>query len=177
MSGMGPAIPDYGKESSPQGSGWQELWQSTGWGGSIGGTLHAGLEIGKGIWGYNLEAEPSGMSKNSQPQGDREVKVRKYPWWGPSLVNQVGGWAVHWGEEEWRHTYEFRFKPVHKWTPRCRVQEGSDMWVWNERKRTLWRRWGKYHHRGGGDAREGWWFRVILGLSWLQVTATQLKKP
>lgn len=22
------------------------------------------------------------------------------------------------------HTYEFRFKPVHKWTPRCRVQEG-----------------------------------------------------
>ena len=28
------------------------------------------------------------------------------------------------------------------------------MWVWNERKRTLWRRWGKYHHGGGGDARE-----------------------
>ena len=40
------------------------------------------------------------------------------------------------------HTYEFRFKPVHKWTPRCGVQEGSDMWVWNERKRTLGRCWG-----------------------------------
>lgn len=101
MSGMGPAIPDYGRGSSPQGSGWRELWQSTGWGGSIGGTLHAGLEIGKGIRGYNLEAEPSGMSKNSQPQADRKVKVRKYPWWGPSFVNQLGDWAVHWGEEEW----------------------------------------------------------------------------
>lgn len=30
----------------------------------------------KGIRGYNLEAEPSGMSKRCQPQADREVKVK-----------------------------------------------------------------------------------------------------
>lgn len=56
---------------------------------------------------------------------------------------------------------------------RQRVHEGSHIWVWSEKKGSLWRHLEKVSEEV--ESCQGkMWLRVILGLLWLQVTEIQL---
>lgn len=132
--------------------------------------LRPGVEVRKSFPRIQPESRALRIScpKKTRGRGQEGVK-------GEARVSWTTG-TIHRGEDLRRegveHRYELRLKRMFK-RHRHRVREGSHIWVWSERKRSLWR-----HLETVSEEVEScqgkMWLRVILGLLWLQVTEVQL---